>query len=156
MIKNPQTIVDEGVVKNMEGGNLEVQQNGIDLTVESISRINGGILSKEGKTIYEYGKKDANGDGFFTLGEGKAYAVEFQQEVSVPEHMCATVVQRSTLNRMGGFIISGLYDSGFKNRIGAVLRTSAPIRIEKGARIAQIIFEDAESASLYEGQYQGK
>jgi deoxycytidine triphosphate deaminase len=156
MISNPQHIADLDIVRNLEGGAYEVQQNGIDLTLESLAEITGGISLINEKEIFKNKEVLLDEDNCYTLEANKAYAVEFQQEVSVPGSLCASVVQRSTLNRMGTFIISGLYDSGFKNRIGAVLRASAPIKIQKGSRVAQIIFQDASAASLYDGSYQGK
>ena len=55
---------------------------------------------------------------------------------------------------LGAFIIAGVYDSGFNNTIGAVLRVDTTIVLEKGVRVAQIMFFEAESASLYDGVYQ--
>lgn len=154
MIQNPKTIAESGIIKNLEGGNFECQQNGIDLTLESVSRIEGGKLLREHRDfIHTPIVPDAS--EVWMLHPG-AYSIEFQQEVEVPENMCAQIIQRSTLNRMGGFVLAGLYDSGFKNQIGAVLRVSAPIQLQKGARVAQIIFQEADAASQYSGVYQGK
>ena len=64
------------------------------------------------------------------------------------------MIARSTLNRNGIFITSGLYDSGFENYIGGVMHVRCgPARIERGTRIAQFIYVEAETASMYEGQY---
>lgn len=151
MFKNPKEIVEKGIVKNLEGGSMEIQQNGIDLTIESVERVMGGFLGKEERNINSYLEVPFHNNQW-VLKEG-CYSIMFQQEVEVPENMCASIVQRSTLNRIGGFILAGLYDSGFKNQIGAILRVSTPIIIEKGARVAQIIFQDADAASLYKGIY---
>lgn len=156
MIINPKKIVEDGIIQNVDDGKFEVQQNGIDLTIKSLAQIEGGQLKRDGKTIKDYHEIEPDEDDLFWLMPGKAYSVEFEQKIEVPENMCAQIIQRSTLNRMGGFIIAGLYDSGFKNQIGAVLRTNAFISIEKGSRVAQIIFEDADAASQYNGQYQGE
>lgn len=152
---NPKEIVDRGFIRNLEGGELIVQQNGIDLTLASVKRILGGTLTKEVRD-FEHIEELPDEQDIFTFLPGTAYAIEFQQEVSVPTDMCAQIIQRSTLNRMGAFVVAGLYDSGFKNQIGAVLRTNAKVRIQKGARVAQIVFQQAESASMYAGIYQGK
>lgn len=155
MIKNPKEIVEKKIVENLEGGNLEVQQNGIDLTIESIEEVQGGILGRDERAIKGYQDIPISKDEWWDLVPG-VYSIMFQQKVEVPENMCAQIVQRSTLNRMGGFILSGVYDSGFKNQIGAILRVNSFIKIQKGARVAQIVFQEADPASLYEGVYQGK
>lgn len=157
MIKNPKEIAEKGIIKNIEGsvGKFEVQQNGIDLTLESISIITGGYLLLDDRKSNSV-PLPCSTSGVYNLQPGSAYAVEFEQEVEVPEDMCAQIIQRSTLNRMGAFMIAGLYDSGFKNRVGAVLRCNAPIQVQKGVRVAQIIFQKADAASLYSGIYNRK
>jgi dUTP pyrophosphatase len=153
MIINPKEIIEKGIIKNLEGGNFEVQQNGIDLTLGSVQKVKGGYLGKEERVINEYENLEARENGVYYLEEG-VYSINFQQEIKVPEDMCAEIIQRSTLNRIGGFILAGLYDSGFNNQVGAILRVSSGLKIEKGARVAQIIFQDANPASLYKGIYQ--
>lgn len=152
MIINPKEIVERDIVRNLEGGNFELQQNGIDLTLASVKKVKGGFLGVEKRRINDYEEVKTDENGIYHLGEG-VYSIDFQQEIEVPGDMCAEIIQRSTLNRMGGFILAGLYDSGFSNQIGAVLRTSCDLEIEKGARVAQIIFQDAAPASLYKGIY---
>lgn len=154
MIQNPEVIFRDGIVSDLEGGSLAIQQNGIDITLESVEMVMGGSLGRDDKKINTYLPVKEDSDGWFHLASNQCYSVMFQQEVKVPENMIATVVQRSTLNRIGSFILSGVYDSGFQNTIGAILRTSSAIKIQKGARIAQIVFQSAESASLYDGSYQ--
>ena len=156
MIINPKEIVEKGIVENVGEGKFEVQQNGIDLTIESLSIVNGGTLGRDERVIRDYTPLEPTENGYWILGSDRCYSIMFEQKVSVPDNMCASIVQRSTLNRMGGFILSGLYDSGFSNVIGAILRTSAPIRIQKGARVAQIVFQEASPASLYKGIYNAK
>ncbi len=154
MIINPNKIIEMKAVENLTDNSFEVQQNGIDLTIESIDLIEGGKLGKNERSIKEY-IPVVDDKGWFDLAPLYAYSITFQQKVKVPENMCASIIQRSTLNRMGGYIFSGLYDSGFNNVIGAVLRTNSNLKIQKGARVAQIIFQEAESASQYKGIYQG-
>lgn len=155
MIKNPKEIVEKNIVENLEGGNFEIQQNGIDLTIESIEEVQGGLLGKNERKINDYERVPMTKDEWWDLVPG-VYSIMFQQKVEVPDNMCAQIVQRSTLNRMGGFILSGVYDSGFKNQIGAILRVSSFIKLQKGSRVAQIVFQEADPASLYNGVYQGK
>lgn len=158
MIFNPKEIANKGLVIDMPDtlDGFEVQQNGIDLTLASIKVIKGGLLGRAERKIEEYEDVEIDEEGYVKLDPKEAYSVEFEQDITVPMNACAMIVQRSTLNRIGGFITSGLYDSGFENRVGAVLRTTAPIKIQIGARIAQVIFMEADAASSYEGVYKRK
>jgi deoxycytidine triphosphate deaminase len=52
------------------------------------------------------------------------------------------------------WLVSGLYDSGFKGNIGAVLHTgTAYATIEVGVRIGQIMFIESKSVGTYAGGY---
>ena len=160
-IINPKKIVKEKIVRCNRSKRRSVrvkmnqrQPNSIDLTLKKAMLITGGILRKEGKTEDATQVDPTNNLYFFT--KGNCYDILFNEYVEVPEDMVGFIIARSSLNRIGAFITSGLYDSGFKNYIGAVLRTNADVHVEKGARIATIFFCKAESAHKYLGQYQGK
>jgi deoxycytidine triphosphate deaminase len=64
------------------------------------------------------------------------------------------VITRSTLNRNGCFITSGLYDSGYHGVMAGVLHvTIDTARIKKGTRIGQYLSFDAEALTMYDGDY---
>jgi len=64
------------------------------------------------------------------------------------------VITRSTLNRNGVFITSGLYDSGYSGVMaGAMHVRGGPVRIKKGTRVAQFLLFKAEALTLYNGSY---
>lgn len=148
---NPEKIIEAGI---LTGEGYEVTCNGIDLTIKEVYKLSGpGILYQNSKELPSKTKINAKND-MFNLIKGNCYDIITNQHVKVPENMAAWLIQRSTLNRMGGFITSGLYDSGFENYIGCVLHCRNDVKLEKGARIAQIIFIKADPASLYQGQYQ--
>jgi deoxycytidine triphosphate deaminase len=154
MILNPQKLVDDGFVK---GDGLKVQQNGIDLTLESAERVlTAGAMSEEVISPALGNNMSANSKGFFCFEKGKSYSILTNQDVKVPDQAAAFVHPRSTMNRMGAFCVAGVYDSGFDNRIGFTLYCFNDIRIKKGTRIAQIVFISAAPASLYKGQYNRK
>lgn len=155
MIVNPKKIVEQRLIENLTDNSFEIQQNGIDITLGEVKLIVGGKLGKNERVIGDYIPVVPDNDGYILFEPGNSYSIDFQQKIRVPDDMCAQIVQRSTLNRMGAFILSGVYDSGFENTIGAVLRTTAPVLIQVGARVAQIVFSEADPASLYDGVYQG-
>lgn len=153
MIVNPrQIILSKAVYPTTE---KQCQPNSIDLTVASIHLMEG-----TGKVLVEQVNLPQLIEIFPTLDiwslTSGVYSVVFQEWVKVPKNMCANIICRSSLNRCGSFITAGLYDSGFDNRIGAILRVAYPIQIERGARIATIYFMKASAVRQYEGQYQGR
>jgi deoxycytidine triphosphate deaminase len=65
------------------------------------------------------------------------------------------VYGRSTLNRAGILLRSSIYDSGFVcNKIGFTMYPFNDCVIERESRIAQIIFYESHSNTMYNGQYQ--
>lgn len=75
--------------------------------------------------------------------------------VNVPEGVAAMLVPRSSFNRNGLFIMSGIFDSGFQNNIGFMIyNLGGNSRIAPHTRIGQIIFVDSQtSGKLYDGIY---
>jgi len=67
------------------------------------------------------------------------------------------LITRSTLNRNGAFIISGLYDSGFYGpAAGTIYNFGGMTLIELGARVAQFVVAEAENDFPYDGSYNTK
>lgn len=151
MIINPKKIIKDKVITPVN--KKQIQPNSIDLTIKSVRLIEGGVLTERGATPW---LTEMLQNQFFTLRGNKAYDIIFNEYVEVPENMVGFIVCRSSLNRIGAFITSGLYDSGFKNYVGAVLRTNNAITIQGGTRIATMYFIKAEAAHKYNGQYQDK
>jgi deoxycytidine triphosphate deaminase len=134
-----------------------IQPNSIDLTIKEARLIlDGGVLNKESKFVAVANPLETDRGAMFVFEANKAYDIVFNEYVIVPKGTAAFVTHRSTLNRVGGFITAGIYDTGFNNYVGAVLRTNAKISIEKDARIATIYFVKAEESKLYDGSYQSK
>jgi deoxycytidine triphosphate deaminase len=163
MILNPQKIVDDKILQYPDDidWSIYVQQNGIDITVDRVFDINFkeipivGIKDSykpspillEPVAITSYSKG-------FVFKKGNVYTAESDFFVTVPEGMCASVIGRSTFNRQGLLIRSSLYDSGFNGNVGFTIYCFNNFKVEKGARIGQIVFTQAENSSLYSGQYQ--
>lgn len=95
----------------------------------------------------------ADPDGYFNFEVG-SYEVVMQNIVRIGEGEAGWVITRSTLNRNGLFLTSGLYDSGYHGVMAGVLHvTTGPARIKKGTRIGQFLLFDSESLSTYDGDY---
>ena len=147
MIINPNKIVQIGAVK-LESGS-KIQQNGIDLTVGKVRK----ILGCNEVNLPRYRDIDLTNET--TLEGNSAYDITFNEYVSIPTDMCAVIIIRSSYNRVGSFLTTGLYDAGFKNYAGGVLHTTIPIRLEQDVRLAQIVFTQCDHHAQYDGQYQG-
>ena len=146
-------------------------QVGVDITVDCISKLEGGaIIGQSTKHGVSHPVKPVedrlDDDNLFQIDEvwhltPGTYAIVFDQglkQLSAEEN--ASITQRSSLNRNGVRVQGSIYDPGYKcDRLGATLYASVPISIVRHARIAQLIIETNEpvpEALLYNGQYQGE
>ena len=130
------------------------QPNAIDLRLGKVFTINSSLfeLSEEGKKhrgTFEL----APVDDWYWLPEG-TYEVVMENLVTVGADEAGWVITRSTLNRNGVFITSGLYDSGYNGVMaGAMHVRGGPMKIKKGTRVAQFLLFKAEALTLYNGSY---
>ena len=148
MIVDPHKIVEMGVVRLAERS--KIQQNGIDITIRSLKE----IVGCSGSNMAKYCDCDLKTS--IVLKPGAAYDFTCNEYVDVPNDMAAIIIMRSTFNRLGAFITTGLYDAGFKNYIGGVIHTTIPFILEPNMRIAQIVFMRSEGIAQYNGQYQDR
>lgn len=130
------------------------QPNAIDLRLGKVFTINSSLfeLSEEGKK-HRGTNEIVPDDGWYHLAEG-TYEVVMENIVTVGPDEAGWVITRSTLNRNGVFITSGLYDSGYNGVMaGAMHVRGGPVRIKKGTRVAQFLLFKAEALTLYNGSY---
>jgi deoxycytidine triphosphate deaminase len=134
----------------------DVQPNAVDLRLGQVFKIKEDLfeISNEHKkhrgTDYEV-KVDP--EGYFNLMPGH-YEVVMENIIHVGNDEAGWVITRSTLNRNGLFLTSGLYDSGYHGVMAGVLHvTIGGARIKKGTRIGQYLSFEAEALSSYDGDY---
>lgn len=132
------------------------QPNAVDLRLDKVFKIKTDVfqVSNEEKKHRgtEYEIKPA-ADGYFVLEPGH-YEVVMENIIGVGDGEAGWVITRSTLNRNGLFLTSGLYDSGYNGVMAGVLHvTIGTARIKKGTRIGQYLSFDAEALSSYDGDY---
>ena len=152
-------IVEEGIVIGAcEEG---VQQQGVDVRLKEVRKVNDnkvGYVPKEGKTVTPGGYELLAWDDIYELTPGY-YEVEFEEGCDIPSNAAMYFKTRSSLVRCGAEILSGQFDGGFHtDNMGAFLKVNIPIRIEKGARVAQMIVNETyevNAEDLYDGQWQG-
>ena len=144
--------VGKDLLTNVQEG--DSQPNAVDLRVDKIFK-----LRNEEFEISESYKKHRGSvevtptDGYFQLEPG-TYEIIMENIVNIPEGYAGWVITRSTLNRNGLFITSGLYDSGYNGVMAGCLHVEhGPAKIEKGSRVGQFLLFEAETLSMYDGDY---
>ncbi len=133
----------------------DVQPNAVDLRLDKVFKINDDvfILSEDSKVHRTTEPVPLIEDDFYRLEPGH-YEVTMENIISVGEGEAGWVITRSTLNRNGLFLTSGLYDSGYSGAMAGVLHvTCGPVLIKKGTRIGQYLSFDSECVKLYDGSY---
>jgi deoxycytidine triphosphate deaminase len=152
------------------------QINGIDVTCDRLFRLttnSNTVIPLDGKTTHtnqmeilthhQHTLNDntrasalTKDDHWHLVGNVVAYPFMSDIEVEIPDGFCGWLITRSSLNRNGVIVQSGLYDAGFKGNIAGTLYkfNNNTVSLERGCRVAQFILAKAESRGLYNGQYQ--
>ena len=133
----------------------DVQPNAVDLRLERVYRIKDDVFEISNDHKKHRGSEEIlpDDEGYFMLSPGH-YEIVMENIIHVGQDEAGWVITRSTLNRNGCFITSGLYDSGYHGVMAGVLHvTINAARIKKGTRIGQYLSFDSESLSTYDGDY---
>ena len=137
-------------------GDGDSQPNAVDLRLGKVFPIKKDVFEISNDHKSHRGTEQAltpDADGYYTLEPGE-YEVVMENVINVGENEAGWVITRSTLNRNGLFLTSGLYDSGYHGVMAGVLHvTVGTARIKQGTRIGQYLSFDSESLSSYDGDY---
>lgn len=147
--------------KKMVSGFIELdkqlQQSGIDLTLEKVYELDGkGVIDFENKERGFPSTKEMefNENDLIHLKKG-CYKVRFNEAVKIPAEIAAIARSRSSLLRMGCAVETALWDPGFEGKSESLLIVSNEkgIELKRNARIIQLIFFklSSEAGKLYEG-----
>jgi len=133
----------------------QVQPNGVDLTVgDVLEQVEPGHVGTEGKTVGSREPVTADGDTF-RLDSG-GYILQYAETIAVPENHVGFLYPRSTLLRNSCMLNTAVWDAGYEGRGEGLLQVHHPIRIERGARVAQFVLAEASHDDVYDGSYQGE
>jgi deoxycytidine triphosphate deaminase len=133
----------------------DIQPNAVDLRLGKIFHIkNKEFLIDETQKVHRGSVPiDVKSDGYYHLEPG-CYEVIMENQIEVAEGEAGWVITRSTLNRNGVFLTSGLYDSGYHGVMAGVMHVNGgKMKIAPGTRIGQYITFDAETVHMYDGDY---
>lgn len=134
----------------------DIQPNAVDLRLDKVFKIHNTLFELDAENNKKHRGStpiEPDENGFWYLEPG-SYEVVMENIITVGEDEAGWVITRSTLNRNGCFITSGLYDSGYNGVMAGVLHvTCGPIKIQRGSRIGQYLSFKAESLKQYNGSY---
>lgn len=131
----------------------QVQPNGVDLRVGELFRVvRPGVLGE--RTVL--GEREPVPLVPGTLLSPGAYVVRYREVVEIPAGHVGRVYPRSSLLRNAAMLFTALWDTGYRGRGESLLVVWAPLSLEPGARIGQLVLETAEDTEPYAGQWQGE
>ena len=131
------------------------QPNAVDLRLDKVFKILPTlfVISEDSKQHRSTEEVLPDEESYFVLSPG-SYEVVMENVITVGENEAGWVITRSSFNRNGCFLTSGLYDSGYSGVMAGVFHIAGgPTKIKKGTRIGQYLSFDAEMLSLYDGSY---
>lgn len=179
MLISPKTAIENGWIKRSDGSAIapeSIQPNAIDFTIDRVfTTVDADGVFKAAdvrgddsqlKTVKEFPKfveliptEDADGRydrvPMFSLAARQSFDFLSDYYVEIPEGVAALLIVRSTFNRAGVFVTSGLYDSGYCGNIGAAIHNNGntTAKVGKGVRVGQIMFVSSDSVGMYAGGY---
>lgn len=149
MLINPKIAVEKKWIYPVNDN--QIHSNGIDLRLNRVILVGCGIF-----TLYKSGKKELTKyteliaqDNFFFLRRLRVYYVEMIEKLNIPENVCALVIPKNILNRNGIILISDLFNPNFKNIINVSICPITNFKVEKEARIGQVIFLESQDYNSY-------
>lgn len=135
--------------------NGDIQPNAVDLRLGKVFKINDNVFTIDEDHKVHRGSElfEPFEDGYYYLYPG-SYEVIMENEIHVGPDEAGFVITRSTLNRNGCFLTSGLYDTGYDGVMAGVLHVNIGLmRIRPGTRVGQYLSWKAEALSSYDGDY---
>tara|TARA_A100001391_G_C5058222_1_gene275310 strand:+ start:1417 stop:1914 length:498 start_codon:yes stop_codon:yes gene_type:complete len=152
MFINPKKGIEEGWIKNVNEKNI--QPNAIDITADEVWKVAQHDADITSKRHRNRNTISTNERGYWNLFQG-VYDFASETYIEVPEGVVGWLHTRSTLNRNGIMVHSGLYDSGFKGPICGMLynHVAGNVYMTPGTCVAQFIMAESKSEGLYSGGY---
>ena len=150
------------LVEGMKDVSIQVQPNGIELTLKEIHSIKGmGTVDFDNseRVIPESIPLQFQPDGWIELEEG-IYKILFNEIVNIPKDTAALATPRSSVIRCGATLETAVWDAGYRGRSECLLVVfnKDGLRLQKDARVIQLVFYSMESAvdKGYSGRYQNE
>lgn len=139
----------------------QLQPAGVDLTVKEIFtfKSSGKVdFTNKDRELSELELVPFDEGGWAFLKPG-FYLIKYNEVINMPLDLIAIGKPRSTLLRMGAFIVTAVWDPGYKGRSVSLLIVGNPngIRVKRNARVVQLVFLRLTKKSVaYKGIYLGE
>ncbi len=132
------------LVEGMIDPNVQVQQNGIELTLQHIEAFMGAgavAFDNSERKLPPTRKIEFDEGGWVDLPKG-TYKIVFNEVVNMPKDIAAIAKLRSSLMRCAVTIIGGVWDAGYCGRSEALLvvLNEDGFKVKKNARVLQLLF----------------
>lgn len=155
LIKGNPPLVD-GMIKPQ----LQIQPNGIDLTIHSIRSLEsaGSIgLENTDRKLPIYRAIGFDSEGWLKLRKG-SYNALFNEILNIPNYLAAIARPRTSLLRSGVTVETAIWDAGYSGRSECLLvvHNEHGFRIKENSRVLQVVFLELSQApkKTYSGVYQ--
>jgi len=153
---------DKPLIRDYADLDAQLQPNGFDLTLESISiHIGAGVVGRSNadRVLPDLELLDFDNEGWIDLQPG-IYHITYNEVVALPLNLMALGRPRSTLNRIGVTIHTAVWDAGYEGRSTSLLSVMNPngVQLQRAARVMQLVFFGVGNppTSGYSGVYQGE
>ncbi len=147
-------ILEERLLENCSIDN--VQGAGYDLKIEKLFLTDSPtFLGTEEQKLPDLHEMPGQ---VFKLAPNKYYLCLTRESVNMPEDLIAFILPRSTLFRCGVSLRTAVVDPGYRGALTLGIKNESALefRLQRGARIAQIVFSEVKGATTgYSGKYQG-
>jgi len=149
------------LIEHMVDPRIQIQPNGIDLTVRSIERFVGPgnvDFDNSHRKLPGVEKLKFYSNGWLFLEPG-AYNITFNEIVNIPLDLIGIAKPRSTLIRCGVTINTGFIDAGYYGHLQCLLvvDNTSGFYIKRHARVLQIAFIRLTGETTgYNGRYQNE
>lgn len=133
----------------------QIQPNATDVRLDKVFKVNDGMMILEDNYKQHRSTIEVKPDiqGYWILQPG-TYEVVMEGTVTIAEGEAGWIITRSTLNRNGIFITSGLYDSGYSGVMAGAMHVGVgPLKIKQGTRVGQFLLFNSETLHKYNGSY---
>lgn len=151
-----------GLVENMVNETIQIQPNGVDLTIgEILIPWEKGIIDFDNSSRHVSGthRLPPSSDNMYHLSRDVSYIIRIRERVNLPKNIIALIKTRSSLLKSGAYIESAVWDSGYNGNGKVILHVRNPYGLDltTDARICQMIFLELDCETEgYSGIYQGE
>ncbi len=150
------------LVEQMMDQNIQVQPNGIELTLQRVEIHEGpGSIAFDNseRELPPTKNMDFDNKGWIHLPKG-SYKIVFNEIIDMPKNIAAIAKPRSSLLRCGATVETAVWDAGYRGRSESLLivHNDKGFKIKKNARLIQLLFFRLykEVREGYSGIYQNE